>query len=169
LVTEIPGLPDEWYEKGVKVITIFSERDIPGAKSLSYIPATMALQKARDNDGVEALYLDRKSFVLEATTSNLFAFIKGKLVTPDKGVLKGITRQAILSIAKNMFTIELRQIHLTELLKAQEIFITGTNKGVVPVIQVDDTIINDGSVGENTKKVISALDKHSHNFKLGKI
>ena len=165
LITPIPELPDSWYDHGVKVITIPIERDIPGAKSISYIPATIALKKARQKNGVEAIYVDRNNFAREGATSNLFAFINGRLVTPEQGVLKGITRQVILNVSKDLFEIELRQIHLDELLKADEVFITGTNKGVVPVVMIDNTSIGKGKPGDNTKKVIKALNQHTLSFK----
>ncbi len=165
LVTQIPEFPASWYEKGVKVITLPIERDIPGAKSISYIPATMALKKAKKENAVEALYVDRHDFVRECATSNFFAFINGSLVTPDRDVLKGITRQVVLDISKDLFDIELRQLHLDEVLKADEVFITGTNKGVVPVVRIDDTIIDGGIPGKNTAKVIKALNDHALDFK----
>ncbi len=165
LVTEIPTLPGEWYEKGVKVITIEQERNIPGAKSISYIPATLALKKAKKVNAVEALYMDRNGFVQEGTTSNLFAFINKRLVTPGKGVLKGITRQVILAVTQEMFKIELRSIHINELLSADEAFISGTNKGIVPVVTVNDSTIGGGIVGGGTKKVIKALDRHTLKFR----
>ena len=164
LVTQIPELPVSWYEKGVKVITLPIERDIPGAKSISYIPATMALKKAKKENAVEALYVDRHGFVRECATSNFFAFINGSLVTPDRDVLKGITRQVVLDISKDLFDIELRQLPLDEVLNADEVFITGTNKGVVPVVMIDDTIIGNGRPGKNTAGVIKALNDHALDF-----
>lgn len=164
LVTQIPELPASWYEKGVKVITLPIERDIPGAKSISYIPATMALKKAKKENAVEALYVDRHGFVRECATSNFFAFINGSLVTPDRDVLKGITRQVVLDISKDLFDIELRQLPLDEVLNADEVFITGTNKGVVPVVMIDDTIIGNGRPGKNTAGVIKALNDHALDF-----
>ena len=164
LVTKFPKLPASWYEKGVKVITLPIERDIPGAKSISYIPATMALKKAKKENAVEALYIDRHGFVRECATSNFFAFINGSLVTPDREVLKGITRQVVLDISKDFFDIELRQIYLEEVLRADEVFITGTNKGVVPVVRIDDTIIDGGRPGKNTLRVIKALNDHALDF-----
>jgi len=165
LVTQIPKLPASWYEKGVKVITLPIERDIPGAKSISYIRATMALKKAKKENAVEALYVDRHGFVRECATSNFFAFINDLLVTPDRDVLKGITRQVVLDISKDLFDIELRQLPLDEVLKADEVFITGTNKGVVPVVRIDDTMIHGGIPGKNTARVIKALNDHALDFK----
>lgn len=164
MVTPIPSLPDEWYTRGVKVITVHSERDIPEVKSISYIPATLALKKAKEVGAVEALCIDRNGFVREGTTSNLFAFIKGRLVTPDQGVLQGITRKVILDITRSMVTQELREIHLDELLNAEEVFITGTNKGIVPVVCIDDTVIGNGKPGPETGKVIEALNRYTTAF-----
>jgi len=161
LVTEIPAIPLSWYKNGVKVITINQEREVPEAKSLSYIPAILALKKAKNLKATEALYVDRNLFVTEGTTSNLFAFIKGRLVTPKEKILQGITRKVILQLAETMFEVEQRPISLKELLTADEVFITGTNKGVVPVVQIDTTTIGDGRVGAKTRQIIKALDDHT--------
>ena len=56
LVTEIPRIPDEWYSHGVKAITTLSERFIPGAKSISYIDATIALKKALEQGAVGSAF-----------------------------------------------------------------------------------------------------------------
>ena len=163
LVTEIFPIPPEWYRNGVKVITVNQEREVPEAKSLSYIPAALALRKAKRLQAIEALYVDKKRFVNEGTTSNLFAFIKDRLVTPKENVLKGVTREVILSLAETMFDIDLRPIPLEELLHADEVFITGTSKGVVPVVQVDTTTIGNGRVGKKTRQLIQALVGHTLN------
>lgn len=164
LITDINKLPDSWYEKGVKVITHKLERILPDAKVISYIPAAMALKKAKKRGAIEAVYINRRMEVLEGTTSNLFAFFGSTLVTPREGVLKGITRQAILSLAKRMYEIEERSVKLEQLLKADEVFITGTNKGVVPVIQIDDHRIANGGPGINTQKIITELENHTLKF-----
>ena len=148
------------YDRGVKVVTMRLERRIPGAKSIDYVPAAMALREARANDAVEALYVDRHGNALEGTTSNLFAVIGGRLATPGSGILAGITRQVVLDIARPLMPIDLRNIPLTELLTADEIFITGTNKGLVPVVQVDDKTIGDGRPGVHTRRIMTALEAH---------
>jgi len=164
LITNINKLPDSWYEKGVKVITQKIERTLPDAKVISYIPAAMALKEAIKNNGIEAIYINRNMEALEGTTSNLFAFFDNTLVTPRDGVLKGITRQAILSLAKKIYNTEEKPIRLEHLLKADEIFITGTNKCVVPVIQIDNTKIGNGTPGLNTRRIITELENHTLEF-----
>jgi branched-subunit amino acid aminotransferase/4-amino-4-deoxychorismate lyase len=56
-----------------------------------------------------------------------------------------VTRKVVLALAENLFPIEIRDISRTELMAADEIFITGTSKGIVPVVQVDDGVIADGT------------------------
>ncbi len=158
LVTRAPELPAWWYTEGVKIITFSSERSIPGAKSIDYVQATMALKKARDHNAIEAVYVDRNGHVLEGTTSNLFAFMADSLVSPGKGILNGITRNVVLDLAAKMVPVDIRNIRREELLTADEAFITGTNKVIVPVIQVDDTTIGNGCPGSRTQKLMDALN-----------
>jgi len=165
MVTPIKKLPEEWYSNGVKVITIFQERPLAGAKVTAYIPAAMALKQAQQSGAVEAVYVNTQNQALEGTTSNLFAFFGQTLVTPPaQGILKGITRKLILSLANAFFQIEEKPLFLDQLLAADEVFITGTNKGVVPVVQIDDTLISLGKPGKNTRKLIQELDKHTSDF-----
>jgi branched-chain amino acid aminotransferase len=159
LITRAPQLPQWWYTDGVKVITFFSERSIPGAKSIDYATATIALKQARDQNAIEAVYVDRNGHVREGTTSNLFAVYADTLVTPAKGILSGITRQAVLDLASKMIRVDLRDLHLENLLTADEVFITGTNKMIVPVVRIDDTTIGSGRPGRQTQKLMDALNE----------
>lgn len=164
LITDMNQLPDTWYKKGVKVITQYQERTLPDAKTISYVAAAMALQEAKKQNAIEAIYVNRKKQVMEGTTSNLFAIFNDILITPKDGVLKGITRQAVIKLSKNILTIKEKSIPLEDLLTADEVFLTGTNKGVLPVIQVDDTIIGNGLVGEKTIQIMKELQHHSQKF-----
>jgi branched-chain amino acid aminotransferase len=157
LITRAPQLPHWWYTDGVKVITFYSERSIPGAKSIDYVSATIALKQARDQNAIEALYVDRNGHVREGTTSNLFACYADTLVTPGKGILSGITRRAVLDLASKMMRVDLRDLRLEDLLSADEVFITGTNKLIVPVVQIDDTTVGSGRPGRQTRKLMEAL------------
>jgi branched-chain amino acid aminotransferase len=162
MITPINKLPEEWYTQGVKVITLVQERPMAGAKVTAYLPAAMALNQARAAGAMEVIYLDRNHNALECTTSNLFAFFNNTLVTPPAdGILKGITRKVILSLAKDRFDLSESPLPLKKLLTADEVFITGTNKGVVPVVKIDDTPIGDGRPGHNTRTLMTALSDHS--------
>jgi len=164
LITRAPEFPQRWYTEGVKIITFASERSIPGAKSIDYVTATIALKQARDQNAIEALYVDRNGCVREGTTSNLFAFYGDILVTPDRGILNGITRKAVLDLAAKMMDVELRNLKLNDLLIADEVFITGTNKMIVPVVQIDATTIGTGRPGKHTQRLMDALKKRIEGY-----
>jgi len=164
MVTPIKKLPQVWYTNGIKIITIRQEREVPEAKVTSYVQAAIALKKAAEEHAVEVIYVNQKDEALEGTTSNLFAFFKDLLVTPGQGILKGITRRVILSLGHQLFKVEERALKLEELLQADEVFITGTNKGVVPVIQIDGTLIGQGKPGKNTQILAQALEQHTLEF-----
>ncbi len=164
LVTDLKTLPESWYDQGVKVITVFQERSIPEAKVTAYIPAALALKRARQSGAVEAVYINRDNRVLEGTTSNLFMIKNNLLITPDQDVLKGITRQAILKLAALFFPVQEKAVSLSELLEADEVFITGTNKGIVPVVDVDGRVIGTGKPGPGTVKLMKQLEQHTLEF-----
>ncbi len=157
LVTPLAKLPAHWYSDGVKVITLRVKRNHPGAKSINYLPAAMALQEAKAQDAVEVLFLDEDDNVLEGATSNIFAVIDGCLVTPGQNILFGITRQVVLDKAGRHYPVEIRNLPRSELLGAQEVFITGTSKGLVPVIQVDNASIGNGRPGPETIHIMTLL------------
>jgi len=161
LVSPMPKLPEAWYTDGVKLITRVTDRFKPGVKSINYIPATVALEEARRKGAIEALYLDREGYVLEGTTSNIFIFKENTLVTPGRDILSGITRKVALDVAATHFDVEIRDISRQELLGADEVFITGTNKGLVPVVQVDDARIGSGRPGPLTLKLTDELARRT--------
>jgi branched-chain amino acid aminotransferase len=164
LVSPRPVLPASWYSDGVKITTVKTGRRIPGAKSIDYLTATMALQEAKEKGAVEALYVDRDGVVSECTTSNLFAFFGSRLTTPGERILSGITRKAILELSAGRFDVDIRDIGLEELLTADEVFITGTNKGLVPVVRIDETTIGTGRPGERTRVLMELLVSHTESL-----
>jgi branched-chain amino acid aminotransferase len=157
LVTPFSAPPETWYKEGVKVITQCAERYIPEAKTLNYIPAIVALKKAKAQDAIDAIYVDRAGRALEGTTTNLFAFLGDVLVTPSDGILCGITREVVLELASDLYEVQIRDLSAEELLRADEVFITSSNKQICPVRQVDDTII--GPPGRHTQRLIEHFNE----------
>ncbi|MBI5588940.1 MAG: aminotransferase class IV [Deltaproteobacteria bacterium] len=157
MVSPLPEMPEKWYSDGIHVITQMAERPLAGAKSINYVQASLALETARQKGAQEAVYMVPQGLVLEGTTSNVFAITAGRLITPGRGILPGITRQVILDLARSHFSVEIRDVFLSELLEADEVFICGTNKGIVPVVQVDDTVIGNGKPGPKTRLLIRSF------------
>lgn len=159
-VEPLKVMPSWWYTQGVKVITVNEERYLPGAKSLNYIPAILALKRARAANAVEALYVDRQWRVREGTTTNLFAFCGDVVVTPDVGILPGVTRGRVIEILMRDYKVEERPLPYDELLLADEVVITAANKQVVPVVQVDDHVFSGGQPGERSQKLMRDFEAY---------
>ncbi len=169
MVTPLHTYPKRWYVNGVKIITIPIERMIPGAKSINYLSAIMALKKAFEKGAVEAVYTDRSGNFREGTTSNFFAFMNGKLVTPGtEEILPGITRQVILELAKKDFEIEIREISLENLSSIREAFISASNKEIVPVVKINDQTLGDGKPGESTQRIMKRFSDYTRKWTEGK-
>ena len=159
IVSTLPLRPysEEAYQRGVKVATVQQERFLPEAKSINYLGGLVAMQqaKARDEEITEVLYVDPQGFVTEGITSNVFAFLGGVLVTPRENILMGVTRQVVLEIAAGGFEVQIRDLAETEVRRAEEVFLTGSVKEILPVRQIDDGIVGEGAVGDQTKRLMA--------------
>lgn len=169
MVTPKHELPAWWYTDGAKIITIDIERFIPTSKSTNYLSAVFAQQKAHKTGAVEAIYKDRENRLLEGTTTNLFCFKGNQLITPPDAILPGITRNVVMELTKDTYIQKLRHIDADELKEMDEIFITASNKEIVPVIQVDDLVIGNGKPGKNTQNVMEMFKTYTHAYGLGEI
>lgn len=159
MVTPWKPQPESWYEDGIKVITNHTERYLPQAKTLNYIPAIVALNQAQRQGAVDAIYVDKAGYALEGTTTNLFAFFGDRLVTPGRDILLGITRQTVLDLASDRFQVEVTDLPLADLLRADEVFICSSNKEVCPVRQIDEHTIGQGVPGPHTRFLMEQFAK----------
>ena len=123
-----------------------------------YMICTLSKHEAEKNGYTDALMLDYKGRISESTGSNIFLVIKGEIHTPVPDCfLNGITRQAVIEIAKNegINVIE-RDIYPDEISKAEEIFLTGSAVEVTPVGKIDN---QNFKVGDITTKISSLYMK----------
>jgi branched-chain amino acid aminotransferase len=162
-------LPEWWYTKGAKIITVDMERFIPEAKSSNYLSAVFAQQKAHSQGAIEAIYKDKTNRLLEGTTTNLFAFKGTTLITPPAGILPGVTRGAVLELLEKKYNIILEFIPQANLGNMDEMFITASNKEIVPIIQVDDTVIADGKPGEKTLALMADWKAYTTAYGRGEV
>ncbi|HLE48741.1 MAG TPA: aminotransferase class IV [Patescibacteria group bacterium] len=147
--------PAEYYKNGIKVITFSYTRALASVKSLDYSMGIKALDKARHKNAQEAIYVDQISkTVSEATTSNVFIIKKGKISTSNENILKGMTRNLVIKLLSQIKPVTEKQVNLKQLLSADEVFITASNKEVIPVTKIDNHNVGDGKVGPTTKKVM---------------
>ena len=87
------------------------------------------------------------------------------MLTPEKDILSGITRQKIIELCqKNDIDIVECDISKSDLYSAREVFITATTKRVLPVVKVDNETINSGQVGPVTKQIIDLYNDYTQKF-----
>lgn len=143
------GYPPHFYNEGIKTVTTSLGRIFPQSKTLNYLPAITILKN--EKKAKEALYLNAKREFLEGTTSNFFAFKNKRLITPQsEELLLGITREVVLQLARKHFEVEERPIAYEETKAFEECFITSSVRELLPVIQIDDKKIGNGTPGPLT-------------------
>ena len=138
---------------GIKVYTTFDTRwNNPDIKTTQLLPNVLAKTKGIKNGFGEALFLDKKSYITEGSSSNFWILNKNNILITrslDGKILAGITRDSILNCAKNKnIKVEEKKISLDNIKDCKEAFITSASSFVTPVIQVDNIKINSGKVGK---------------------
>lgn len=149
-------------EEGVAII---STPDIRWArcnvKSLNLLPNVMGREQALRAGAFEAIFI-RDGKVMEGAGSNLFAVLGKKIITPPAGpyILSGITREVVLRIGKeNGLEMVERELKLSQLSSADELFLTGTTVEILPVVRLDGKPIATGRPGEKTEFLCRAFQE----------
>jgi branched-chain amino acid aminotransferase len=159
--------PPEFYEEGLKIITVSTARNHPAAlnpriKSLNYLNNILAKIEGLQAGCIEALMLNHKGEVAECTGDNIFLVRNGRVLTPpnEAGILEGITRAAVIELLRES-GVDVREVPLTkhDVYIAEECFLTGTAAEVVPVVEVDSRSIGDGVPGPVTRDMIKRFHK----------
>lgn len=138
----------------------FSDNSTPTQAKMggNYLNSIIATQEAKQNGFDEAILLDQKGNVSEAPGENIFLVRDGKLITPSQSssALEGITQDSIIKLGKDLdLEVSQRTISQSELLLAEEIFLTGTAAEITPVTRINKKIVGNGKVGNITKKIMS--------------
>jgi len=161
--------PDAFFEKGVTAV-IADARSNPlspmaGHKTLNYWPRIQALQQAAGRGAGEALWFTVCNHLASGSVSNVFLIKDGELLTPiargeeEAGalpapVLPGITRSVIIELADDLgLAVTKRTLDINDVLSADEVFLTNSSWGVLPVIGVEKENIAVGEVGEITTRL----------------
>jgi branched-chain amino acid aminotransferase len=147
------GWPQALYEDGAKVALLWrrakGELPAPTVKSTSLQRAIAGRAHARSQGADEGLFLDPEGFVAEGTVTNVFAVIGKTLHTPPPEVcLAGVTRAEVLDLAAGCGLVPLQAPLTPEaLVDADEVFLTSTLAGLVPVTAVDGAMVGEGAPG----------------------
>ncbi len=162
--------PEEFYEKGMKVISATTVRNHPLAlppqvKSLNYLNNILAKIEALDSNVAEAIMYNHEGYVAEATGDNIFIAKNGVICTPpvEAGALEGITRAVVIRLAKqeNLPVIE-KNLTRFDLYVCDEFFLTGTAAEVIGVVEIDGRVIGDGKPGLYTRLLRKKFFNYAH-------
>ncbi|MDA8735774.1 branched-chain-amino-acid transaminase [Opitutales bacterium] len=167
IADKIQLYPQEFYDNGLKIITVPTRRSNPAAlppavKSLNYLNNILAKIEAQHLGYHEAIMLNDQGYIAECTGDNVFIVHKGELITPaaSSGALKGITRDTALAIAEEL-GIPWREANMTryDVWVAEEVFLTGTAAEIVPIVEIDARVIGDGKPGPITAKFLESFHR----------
>lgn len=153
---EFQGLDNACYQKGIQLRVAETRRNAPEAinpkiKSISNLNSLLGKLEATSSGAFEVIMLNNKEHICEGASSNIF-WTRGRWVfTPDAstGLLEGVTRSTIIRLCEEKLNLRVikGEFKLQDLKFSDEVFITSTSLEVMPVVKVDDFIINQGLVG----------------------
>jgi D-alanine transaminase len=156
-VRRIPAIPPEVYSEGVKVLTVPEFRwQMCHVKSISLQASVLAKHRAQQAGAAEAVFVLPDGTVTECASSNIFIVKNGVLMThpADHRILAGVIRKFVLEVAGSLgLEVSVRPFNISELMRAEEVFITGTVAEIVPVVNVDGNIVGDGNPGPVTRRI----------------
>jgi branched-chain amino acid aminotransferase len=159
-------LPPEKYETGFKAAVCFLRRNsqspLSRLKSTCYMESILARTTAKAAGYDEAIFLNEQGYLAEGSTANIFLVSHGELITPcfESGVLPGITRDAVLEIARTShIKATERWVQLNELVEAEESFLTNSILELVPLVSVEERSIGTGKPGKLTGDLLFAYRK----------
>jgi branched-chain amino acid aminotransferase len=157
---------EEVYQRGFSAVVSSIRRNsrspLSGMKTLNFLESMLARQEARTAGADEALLLNEKGLLAEASMSNVFLVSEGSLRTPglESGVLPGVTRETVTELAgkRGIDSIE-GDTALEELLHAEEAFLTNSVMEVMPLTGVEGNPVGNGRPGPVTQKLMAGYSE----------
>jgi branched-chain amino acid aminotransferase len=165
IAEQLALFPQKLYEQGMDIVTVATRRnrsDIlnPKVKSLNYLNNILIKIEASLAGVSEALTLNTEGYVAEGSGDNVFIVKHNRILTPPSyaGALEGITRNAIIEIARGLgYAAEEQMLTRHDVYVADEVFMTGTAAEIMPVVKVDGRVIGDGKPGVHTQRLLDAF------------
>ena len=165
IVKALEPVPREVYERGVRVVLVPIIRNHPGTvspliKSNNLLNNALAMQAAARLGGYEGIMRNYRGELAEGTLSNFFIVKNGRVLTPplDAGLLAGITREFLFEVGRGEgIPVEEALLRDSDLLGADEAFLTSTTRELAPIVRVDETTIGSGVPGPITRALLAAF------------
>ncbi len=150
---------DDQRRQGVPMVVSSVHRIAPQAvdpriKNFHWLDLTMGIFEAYDRDAFVAVLRDGDGNITEGAGFNVFAVKNNVLFTPQSGVFEGMTRRTVLELCEQLqLRCEVRPVAIGEVLGADEIFMTSTAGGIMPVTTIDGNAVGDGKPGPLTRRL----------------
>lgn len=135
-ILPIPTYPDVYFESGMKLISLAYVRDFPMVKSTNYF-VSLAFRKKLEEHGAQDFVYHMNDIVSESSRSNLFLVKDGVIKTPRHNILEGVTRKHTIRISNGIAPLKITDLSLNDFYNADEVFLTSTTKGIMPIAQMD--------------------------------
>ncbi len=146
LTHELHEPPAAVYENGASLVTHDYKREIPKAKTTNYLTMLANKSQAQSQGALDLLYVD-DGVVYEAATASVY-FVKGRtILAPSDDVLWGTIGSLVLDAAAGDYDVVSGVVSIQDMREADEVFLTSTTRGVVPIVRIDDVPVGDGRVG----------------------
>jgi len=158
--------PARLYKSGLRAVVVVTRNKTPESipsrvKSLNYLPNILAFVEAHASGVDEAIMLDIHGNVSEGSADNIFLVWGNQICTPlITNCLPGITRSVVLELArKRGNSVWARDLMVSELYIAEEVFLTGTAAEIVPIMEIDGHKIGKGIPGPVTTAIMEDFRK----------
>ncbi len=169
LVVLVTPLEDQDHEarlRGISAVIVgrqdYFRPGLIGLKTGNYLGNILALRQAHEQGADDAILCNAEGEVAEGSTSNLFLVIDGRVHTPSlaSGLLAGITRDLVIRLLATRLGLETteRTVLVEDLPRADELFLTSSIRGVMPVTRLDGVAVGDGTAGPLTRRVMDVYD-----------
>lgn len=126
----------------------------PAVKNYHWLDMDLALLDAYDHDAEVVVLRDLAGAITEGPGFNVFAYVNGRWLTPGSGTLQGITRRSVIELAaQELQAVDQERLTALDLSRADEVFITSTAGGIMPVTIIDGEPVGAGSPGPLTARL----------------
>lgn len=151
------------FDNGITLILHEYAKPFPEYKTTFYAGSLREYDRMLENKAEDVLfYYD--NIVRECSRCNIFIIKGGLIYTPDKNILKGVTRHHVMNCLKEQFMVIEKDISIKELFEADEVFISSTTKNIMPVVKIEDQIIGNGTPGNITNLLIPLFENYCNNY-----
>jgi branched-chain amino acid aminotransferase len=154
-IEPLAELPSSYYENGVTAACFSVHRKNPLAKTNDWVHLRELARESLQKEVYEVIALSPEEKLLEGFSSNFYALLNGVLHMEPNRALRGIARMIVLEVSEGLVPFELNAVCLADVKDLEEAFMTSSGRGVLPVVQIDDTIINKGQPGPVTREIQS--------------